>query len=223
MNDDDSKLIWEAYDQPDNIMEEADDGKDKLIEQLKRLNDLIPKDAVVQWSISDGSFSSLTPDSVLGDAEENKSIKALIGVLMKVWSDPEYANELGLANTDWSGKDSYSGSIFWTANDTHYHDIHGKGYTDELQRIKPEHKERYDQFFSDKRKADNYVSKLVGRLPQLTIPDPEARDPGEITPETFKDQKHWRISLSPKSEEITKKGDATYDAVGYGKGRYMGD
>ena len=216
MNDKDQKLIWEAYDQSDNITEEVDDGKDKLIEQLKQLNDLIPKDAIVQWSISDGSFSELTPSSVLGDAPENKSIKALIGVLMKVWSDPEYANELGLANADWTGKDNYSDSIFWTANDTHYHDIYGKGAYDEFQRLKPEHKEQYTQFFRNKRMADNYVSRLVGGRPT-------SKDMDEVTPETFKDQKHWRISLSPKSEEITRKGDATYDAVGYGKGRYMGD
>lgn len=207
MKDKDTQLIYEAY---------SDDSQKKLITQLKHLNDLIPKDATVNWTISDGSFGSLTPDRVLGDEPENKSIKALIGVLMKIWNDSEYADSLGLAGADWSGKDNYSGSIFWTANDTHYHDIYGKGYTDEFQRIKPEHKERYDQFFADKRKADNYVSKLVGGRP-------EARDPGDITPETFANQKHWRISLSPKSEAITKQGAATYDAVGYGKGRYMGD
>ena len=207
MKDKDSRLIYEAYDSPE---------KKDLIGKLKQLNDLIPKDATVNWTISDGSFSSLTPEQVLGNEPENKTIKALIGVLMKVWSDAEYADSLGLAGADWSGKDSYSGSIFWTANDTHYHDIYGKGYTDEFQRIKPEHKERYEKFFSDKRKADNYVSKLVGGRP-------EARDPGDVTPETFANQKHWRISLSPSSEAITKQGNATYDAVGYGKGRYMGD
>ena len=217
MNDKDQKLIWEAYDRPENITEEADDGKDKLIDQLKQLNDLIPKDAVVSWSISDGSFSSIRPESLLGDSPENKSIKALIGVLMKIWSDPEYASELGLANADWTGKDSYSNSIFWTANDTHYHDIYGKGAYDEYQRLKPEHKEQYTQFHDNKRKADNYVSRLVGGRPIIN------KGLDDVTPETFKDQKYWRISLSPKSEEITKKGDATYDAVGYGKGRYMGD
>lgn len=207
MKDKDNRLIYEAYDSPE---------KQDLIDKLKQLNDLIPKDATINWTISDGSFGSLTPGKVLDDKPDNKTIKALIGVLMKVWNDTEYADSLGLAGADWSGKDNYSGSIFWTANDTHYHDIYGKGYTDEFQRIKPEHKERYEKFFSDKRKADNYVSKLVGGRP-------EARDPGEMTPETFADQKYWRISLSPKSEAITKQGNATYDAVGYGKGRYMGD
>ena len=207
MRDRDSKLIYEAY---------SDESHNKIIEHLKHLNDLIPKDATVSWSISDGSFGSLTPDRVLGDSPENKTIKALIGVLMKVWSDPEYADSLGLAGADWSGEGNYSGSIFWTANDTHYHDIYGKGYTDEFQRIKPEHKEQYTQFNNDKHKTDNYVSQLVGGRP-------ESRDPGDVTAETFANQKYWRISLSPKSEAITKQGDATYDAVGYGKGRYMGD
>ena len=32
MNDKDQKLIWEAYDRPENITEEADDGKDKLVD-----------------------------------------------------------------------------------------------------------------------------------------------------------------------------------------------
>ena len=213
MKDTDSKLIYEAYSVQN---EQLDSSKEKLIDQLKKLNDLIPKDATVQWSISDGSFSSLTPSSVLGDEPEHKSIKALIGVLMKVWSNSEYADKLGLTNADWSGDKNYGGSIFWTANDTHYHDIYGKGYTDEFQKVKPEHKERYAQFFDDKRKADNYVSKLVGGRP-------EAREVGEISPDTFKNQKHWRISLSPRSESIDKRGEDTYDAVGYGKGRYMGD
>lgn len=207
MKDNDSKLIYEAY---------SDDDHKKIIDKLKHLQSLIPDDAIISWTISDGSFSSLTPGKVLGDSPENKSIKALIGVLMKVWSDPEYADSLGLAGADWSGKDSYSGSIFWTANDTHYQDIYGKGTFDQFQKIKPEYEERYRQFFDDKHKADNYVSKLVGGRP-------EAREPGDVTPETFANQKYWRISLSPSSEAITKQGDATYDAVGYGKGRYMGD
>jgi len=206
MKDNDSKLIYEAY---------SDDDHKKIIDKLKHLQRLIPDDAIVSWTISDGSFSSLTPGKVLGDSPENKSIKALIGVLMKVWSDPEYAQNLGLAGADWSGKGNYSGSIFWTANDTHYHDIYGKGYTDEFQRIKPEHKEQYAQFNSDKHKTENYVIKLVGGRP--------GRDTGEITPETFTNQKFWRISLSPSSESIDKQADATYDSVGYGKGRYMGD
>ena len=210
MRDKDTQLIWEQYNTSGQ-----DDSHESVINKLKLLNDLIPKDAKVQWSITDGSFSSLTPGRVLGDSPESYTIKALIGVLMKVWSDPGYAEQLGLANADWSGKGSYDGSIFWTANDTHYHDIYGKGYTDEFQRIKPEHKERYAQFFDNKRKSDNYVKKLVGGRP--------SDDSGDVTSETFVDQKHWRVSLSPSSEEITKKGDATYDSVGYGKGRYMGD
>ena len=207
MKDMDSKLIYEAY---------SDDGRDDLINKLKKLNKLIPDDAIVNWSISDGSFSSLTPGAVLGDEPENKSIKALIGVLMKVWNDTEYAEKLGLAGADWTGKDNYSGSIFWTANDTHYQDIYGKGSFDEFHKLKPEYEERYREFVNDKHKTDNYVSQMVGGRP-------ESRDPGEVTPKTFENQKHWRISLSPGSESITKRGDATYDAVGYGKGRYMGD
>ena len=207
MKDKDNRLIYEAYDSPE---------KRDIIEKLKRLQELYPEDAVINWSISDGSFSSLTPQGLLGDQPENKTIKALIGVLMKIWTNPGYAQKLGLAGADWSGKNSYSDSIFWTANDTHYHDIYGKGYTDEFQRIKPEHKKSYEKFFSDKRKADNYVSKLVGGRP-------EARDPGEVTPETFANQKYWRISLSPDSKQISNKADATHDSVGYGKGRYMGD
>ena len=82
--------------------------------------------------------------------------------------------------------------------------------------MKPEYEERNREFVNDKHKTDNYVSQMVGGRP-------ESRDPGEVTPKTFENQKHWRISLSPGSESITKRGDATYDAVGYGKGRYMGD
>lgn len=197
--------------------EKDDDGKERLISQLKQLNELIPQDATIQWSIADGTFGSLTPERVLGPEPENQTLKALINVLNKIWSDDEYAAKLGLANADWSGEDNSSGSIFWTANDTHYHDVYGKGYTDQFQNIKPEHKEQYDRFFRDKRLADNYVSKLVGGRPVNN------KGLEEVTSETFKDQKHWRISLSPKSEEITSRGQATSDAVGYGKGRYMGD
>lgn len=207
MRDKDSKLIYEAY---------YDDSHGKLIEKLTRLQNLLPKDAIISWTISDGTFGSLTPDRVLGDSPENKSIKALIEVLVKVWSDPEYADKLGLSGADWSGKDNYSGSIFWTANDTHYQDIYGKGAFDHFQNLKPEHKDKYNQFSRDKHNTDNFVSQMVGGRP-------ESRDVGEITPDTFMDQKFWRISLSPKSESITKQADATHDAVGYGKGRNMGD
>lgn len=206
MKDKDARLIFEAY---------TDESHKDIIDRLKQLRDLLPEDQVVNWSISDGSFSSLTPSSVLGDSPDSYTIKALIGVLMKVWSDPGYAEQLGLANADWSGEDNYDGSIFWTANDTHYHDVYGKGYTDEFQRIKPEHKEQYKQFHSDKHLTDNFVKRLTGGN--------FSRNTDVPTPENFVNQKHWRINLSPRSEAITKRGDATYDSVGYGKGRYMGD
>lgn len=206
MKDRDNRLIYEAYDSP----EQRD-----IIEKLKKLQHLYPDDAVISWSISDGSFGDLTPQRLLGDQPENKTIKALIGVLMKIWSNPDYAQELGLAGADWSGKDNYSGSIFWTANDTHYQDIFGKGAFDQFQKLTPEHEEQYRKFNRDKHLTDNHVKSIVGGRPGQNV--------GDVGPEAYEHQKYWRVSLSPRSEAISKAAAATHDAVGYGKGRYMGD
>ena len=135
----------------------------------------------------------------------------------KMWSDESYAQELGMTGADWSGEDNSSGSIFWTANDTHYHDAFEDKSHDQFQRLKPEYKEQYNTFYKHKHLADTYVIKLMGGRPVMREPV------GEVTPETFEHQKHWRISLSPRSKSISDRGDATYDSVGYGKGRYMGD
>ena len=204
----DNRKIFQAY-----VNESEMSDKDKIMSKLKHLAELLPDDAHVEWSIQDGSFSGLTAQSVNGE----RTIHSLIDTLSKIWSDESYAQKLGMLNADWSGKDNSSGSVFWTSNDTHYRDaFEGKSH-DQFQRLKPEHKEQYETFHRNKRLTDAYVLKLMGGRPVM-------RDPGgEITPDTFEHQKHWRISLSPDSQSISDRGDATYDAVGYGKGRYMGD
>ncbi len=204
----DNKNIFQAY-----VTENEMSDKDKIMSKLKHLAELLPGDAHVEWSIQDGSFSGLTAQAVGGE----KTIHSLIDTLSKMWSDESYAQELGMTDADWSGADNSSGSIFWTANDTHYHDAFEDKSHDQFQRLKPEYKEQYNTFNKHKHLADAYVIKLMGGRPVMREPV------GEVTPETFEHQKHWRISLSPKSKSIDDRGDATYDSVGYGKGRYMGD
>ena len=204
----DNKNIFQAY-----VTESEMSDKDKIMSKLKHLAELLPEDAHVEWSIEDESFSGLAARAVDGV----NTMLSLIDTLSEIWSDASYAQELGMTDADWSGQDNSSGSIFWTSNDTHYHDAFEDESHDQFQRLKPEYKEQYNTFYKHKHLADAYVIKLMGGRPVMREPV------GEVTPETFEHQKHWRYSLSPKSKSISDRGDATYDSVGYGKGRYMGD
>ncbi len=204
----DNRNIFQAY-----INESEMSDRDKILNKLEHVDKLIPDDATVNWTIENGQAPGVTPQSVGAEP----TVKSLIDTLNKTWDDESFASKLGLAQADWSGNNDSSGSIFWTSNDTRYHDVFGGDSHDRFQRLKPEHKEQYEQFNKLKKATDNYIINLMGGRP--TIGDV----PTDISPEHFSNQKNWRIALYPKSQQIDTTADRTHAAMGYGSGRNTGD
>ena len=231
MKDKDSKLIWESLYENEEDAESSD--KKNILSKLQTLDQLLPDDAMVQWSIQNGSFGSVNPHHALGlpagpnrPEAEHYTIRAFVDLLKKIWSDDEFAREKNLFGADWSGKQSYSGTVWWTANDTHYQDVFGRGAFDQLQNLTPEHKEPYRKFHRAKHLTDGYVKAFVNNK--------EPRH-GEPSPEDWEHQKDWRIVISPDSKDISDAAGRTahdvypklYNKDGSRKGNtggaYVGD
>lgn len=238
MIDQDSKLIYEKY---KYVTEDSGLTSDKqaVMSGLEQAANMLPDDCQVQWTISNGSFSGLGPHDAFIQFENNESdpkpgtslfqgvrpgkeyytVQMFIKFLQACWADDQVAEKHGLKNASYSAEGTYSKKSFWVANDTHFKDIVTGSESDVFDaRGYPtaEYKDEHEQFAHDNSLTQTYMDQMLNNEPlKDTVRD--------LTPENFLMQKHWRISLSARSEEISNAADATYDSVGYGKGRYMGD
>jgi len=239
MKDMDSKFIYERFNSLINEQNNITSDKQVVLNGLEQIGRMLPDDQHVQWKITNGSFSGLSPhDAVIefesGENDPKPGSSLFQGVkpgdgyytiqmfekfLRACWNDESVARKHGIENASYSAEGTYSKKSFWVANDTHFKDVMS-GQESEVfdPRGYPtaEYKDEYKQFYENKSLTEMYVDQVLNGGP---VKD-EVKD---LTPDNFKLQKHWRISLSARSEKISKAADATYDAVGYGKGRYMGD
>lgn len=237
MKDKDTQLIWEQY-TPIEESSKLSSDKQNVLNKINQLDRLLPDDAKVQWNIQNGDFSGVNPHSAVLEFEmqgqpqpgevgyagvtprdEHYTLGMLEKFLRACWGDERVAAKHNLAGADWSGSHTYNGEVFWTANDTHFQNIIDHPSSDVFTpsgHVQPEFEDDYQEFWRNKQLTDRYVKKLMNSNPmEQGLPD--------VTKDNFRLQKYWRVSISASSPDITKRGEQTYDAVGYGKGRYMGD
>lgn len=237
MKDKDTQLIWEQY-TPIEESSKLSSDKQNILNKINQLDRMLPDDAKVQWSIQNGSFSGINPHAAVIEFEmqgqpqpgevgfsgvtprdEHYTLGMFEKFLRACWGDERVAAKHGIAGADWSGQHTYNNEVFWTANDTHFQNIIDRPSSEVFAhggQIRPEFQDDYQEFWRNKQLTDRYVKKLMNNNPmEQGTPD--------VTKDNFKLQKYWRVVVSASSPEITKRGDETYDAVGYGKGRYMGD
>ena len=193
--------------QPANEMQ---DPKTKLIYMIRQLESLMPN-LNVGWEVRNGDFVGAIPEHAGKPIGKNyeRSFSGLEEFLTDIWDNEQFAQEHNLTDADWTNttrKYSFGQSLYWFANDSR--GVEGN------------------------RETSTYINRLFNL--DAGIPESEGfiKYNGEFVPpnnlsdelkEMFRQQTHGRLVLSPRSEEISGRGAATSDAVGYGKGRYMGD
>lgn len=238
MRDKDQKLIWENYTEREKFKLAADaakrgkgpladtkpkenkvrkensfqsaDPKTKLIYMIRQLESLMPK-ANVGWEVMNGDFTGATPEYAGKDIDKkyDRSWSGLEEFLTDVWENEDFAQKQNLSGASWENTTSeYSSrpSLYWFTNDSR--GVEGN------------------------RETATYVDRLLSL--DAGIPEGEGFikyngkfvPPNELSDEQkrlFQQQTNVRLALYPKSQEISSRGASTADAVGYGKGRYMGD
>ena len=181
MKDKDSKLIFEAYLTEEEPLEpsssELSSDKQNILKSLQEVEDLLPDDAHVQWQITNGQFSGVTPHALgNGNKPEDNSISAFKHFLTKIWSDSSMAAEHGLENATYEG---YNGEPFWIANDTNPRDVFGDESMNPRGGAAEGYKDQYHQFRIDKNGTEAYLSGVMnGKQPA-----PVARD---VSKDSFK-------------------------------------
>jgi hypothetical protein len=208
MKDKDSHLIYEAYlteeDPPDSSSSELTSDKQNILHKLQEVEDLLPDDAHVQWQITNGQFSGVTPYALgNGNKPEDNSISAFKHFLTKIWADSSVAAEHGLENATYEG---YSGSPFWIANDTNPRDVFGDESMNRAGAAAEGFEDQYHQFHVDKSSTEAYLRGVMNGKQ----PPPVARD---VSKESFKHQNDWRVVLSASSELISTVGKKTANDV----------
>ena len=182
--------------------------KTKLIYMIRLLESLMPK-ADVAWEVKNGNFTGATPDYAGSDIGKKYeySWSGLEEFLTDLWEDEEFAQKQNLLGADWENTDNSYGSttLYWFSNDSRVAGNRDtETYIDRLLKLDagiPEN-ERYKQIHGE-------------FVPPKELSDEQKR--------LFQQQTDIRIVLYPQSRKITSRGAATADAVGYGKGRNMGD
>ena len=196
----------------DDVKEESSslrDPKTKLIYMIRQLESLMPE-ADVGWNVKNGDFTGATPEYAgksIGKTYD-RSWSGLEEYLTDIWENEQFAQDQNLLGADWentTSKYSSGPSLYWFANDS-----------------------RVD----GQRDTATYVDRLLSLDAGISESEAFIKHYGEFVPpkelsdeqkSLFQQQTDVRLALYPKSQEITTRGTATADAVGYGKGRYMGD